>query len=147
PGIVTRGYRGSATTWPQHVTGETAAELVGDEPVLLAARTGCPVVAGPDRVAAARALLEQGVDIVLSDDGLQHRGLARAFEIAAVGGTGGFGHGLCRPAGPLRGPVARLGSVDAVVVNDSGRHRPALPRADAIRMTLEITGVYRIVDG
>src|SRR5690606_10897693 len=72
-GIVTRGYRGRATEWPQAVTAESDAQAVGDEPVLLAARTGCPVVAGPDRVAAARKLREDyAVDVILSDDGLQH---------------------------------------------------------------------------
>ena len=127
PGIVTRGYRGRAGSWPQRVSAQSDPGLVGDEPVLLAARTACPVVAGPDRVAAARRLLadaEQSgyaVDVLLSDDGLQHYRLARAFEIAVVDGVRGFGNALCLPAGPLREPVSRLRSVDAVVVND-GAH-------------------------
>jgi tetraacyldisaccharide 4'-kinase len=94
-GIVTRGYRGKGTTWPRAVTASSDPAEVGDEPVLLARRTGCPVVAGPDRVACVEALLEDArVDVVLSDDGLQHYRLARAFEIAVVDGARGMGNGL-----------------------------------------------------
>src|SRR6185503_4018543 len=77
-GIVTRGYRGKGKEWPRAVTADSDADEVGDEPVLLARRTGCPVVAGPDRVACVEALLKDTrVDVVLSDDGLQHYRLAR----------------------------------------------------------------------
>ena len=104
-GIVTRGYRGKGTEWPQPVTAQSDPQEVGDEPVLLARRTGCPVVAGPDRVACVEALLAHTrVDVVLSDDGLQHYRLGRAFEIAVVDGVRGMGNGLCLPAGPLREP-------------------------------------------
>ena len=157
PGIVTRGYRGRAASWPQRVGAQSAPALAGDEAVLLAKRTGCPVVAGPDRVAAARCLLAEAargghvVDVVLSDDGLQHYRLARAFEIAVVDGARGFGNGLCLPAGPLREPASRLGSVGAVVVNEGGGESagsaPAGVPEDAFRMTLAVSGVYRITDG
>jgi tetraacyldisaccharide 4'-kinase len=117
-GILARGYRGSAQTWPQLVQGGSDARIVGDEPVLLARRTGCPVVAGPDRVAAAQHLLKHAqVDVLLSDDGLQHYRLARRLEVAVVDGTRGMGNGLCLPAGPLREPVTRVNEVDAIVVN------------------------------
>src|SRR5687768_13838389 len=70
-GIVTRGYRGKGSEWPRAVTAESDPREVGDEPVLLARRTGCPVVAGPDRVACVEALLANArVDVILSDDGL-----------------------------------------------------------------------------
>ena len=93
-GIVTRGYRGKGKEWPRAVTADSDPEEVGDEPVLLARRTRCPVVAGPDRVACVEALLEDSrVDVVLSDDGLQHYRLARAFEIAVVDGARGMGNG------------------------------------------------------
>ncbi len=107
-GIVTRGYRGRARDWPRVVDAKSDPHEVGDEPVLLARRTGCPVVAGPDRVAAAQRLLaEHRIDVVISDDGLQHYRLARRFEIAvstacAVWATGS----VCRPgrcASPSRG--------------------------------------------
>ena len=88
----------------------------GDEPVLLAQRTGCPVAVAPDRVKAAQALLRQtDCDILLSDDGLQHSSLGRDVEIVVVDGVRRFGNGRCLPAGPLREPAARLDTVDLVV--------------------------------
>ena len=99
PGIVCRGHGGSAVQWPQPVKPDDDATVVGDESVLLARRTGCPVVAGPDRVAAVRLLLNRhAVDVVVSDDGLQHYRLGRAVEIAVVDGVRGLGNGFCLPA-------------------------------------------------
>jgi tetraacyldisaccharide 4'-kinase len=142
-GIVTRGYRGKGTEWPRAVGIDSDPEEVGDEPVLLARRTRCPVVAGPDRVACVEALLEDSrVDVVLSDDGLQHYRLARAFEIAVVDGARGMGNGLCLPAGPLREPPSRLQEVDAIVVNGAGWGHAGVFRADAV-----VTKVYRLKDG
>jgi tetraacyldisaccharide 4'-kinase len=119
PGIVSRGYRGQAKQWPQQVRPDSDPAMVGDEPVMLARRTECPVVAaGPERAAAAAALVQHsGCDVVLSDDGLQHFALGRDLEIAVVDGKRCFGNRRCLPAGPLREPVARLKSVDFVVVN------------------------------
>jgi tetraacyldisaccharide 4'-kinase len=111
--------------------------------VLLARRTGCPVVAGPDRVACVESLLENSrVDVVLSDDGLQHYRLGRSFEIAVVDGARGMGNGLCLPAGPLREPVSRLQEVDAIVVNGGGWGHAGVFRADAV-----VTKVYHLKDG
>ena len=142
-GIVTRGYRGKGTEWPRAVTADSDPEEVGDEPVLLARRTRCPVVAGPDRVACVEALLENSrVDVVLSDDGLQHYRLARAFEIAVVDGARGMGNGLCLPAGPLREPPSRLQEVDAIVVNGAGWGHAGVFRAAAV-----VTKVYELKDG
>ena len=122
PGIVTRGYRGSERL--QEVHPHSAPAQAGDEAVLLARRAGCPVFAGRDRVAAARALLRahSACDVLLSDDGLQHYRLARAFEIAVIDGARGFGNGLLLPAGPLREPRSRLREVDAIVVNTGVVH-------------------------
>ncbi|HET7609139.1 MAG TPA: tetraacyldisaccharide 4'-kinase [Gammaproteobacteria bacterium] len=142
-GIVTRGYRGKGKEWPRAVSADSDPQEVGDEPVLLARRTRCPVVAGPDRVACVRALLEdERVDVVLSDDGLQHYRLARAFEIAVVDGARGMGNGLCLPAGPLREPPSRLQEVDAIVVNGEGWGHAGVFRADAV-----VTRVYHLKDG
>lgn len=118
PGVVSRGY-GGAGARPQPVTPDSAPAQVGDEPVLLARRGGCPVWVGRDRVAAAQALLRahRECDVLLSDDGLQHYRLRRDVEIAVVDGARRFGNGLLLPAGPLREGVRRLDSVDAVVVN------------------------------
>jgi tetraacyldisaccharide 4'-kinase len=115
PGIVLRGYGGSART-ARRVTAATVATDVGDEAALLAARSGCPVAVGVDRVAAAR-LLEAEVDVILADDGLQHLRLHRDLEIVVVDGERLFGNRRLLPAGPLREPLTRLESVDAVVVN------------------------------
>ena len=116
PGIVSRGYGGSAQSRVQRVGPDSDPALVGDEPVLLAQRTGCPVAVAADRVEAAQALLRQTqCDILLSDDGLQHTSLARDVEIVVVDGVRRFGNGRCLPAGPLREPAARLDTVDLVV--------------------------------
>ena len=116
PGIVSRGYGGSAQPGVRRVGPDSDPALVGDEPVLLAQRTGRPVAVAPDRVKAAQALLrETDCDILLSDDGLQHTSLARDVEIVVVDGVRRFGNGRCLPAGPLREPAARLDTVDLVV--------------------------------
>jgi tetraacyldisaccharide 4'-kinase len=114
-GIVSRGYRGTARG-VLRVTATTDAALAGDEPVLLARRTGAPVAVGADRVAAAR-LIAAEVDLVLADDGLQHYRLARDLEILVVDGERRFGNGRLLPAGPLREPVARAREADFVVAN------------------------------
>lgn len=115
PGVVSRGHGGRRSREPLLLTGATTAAEAGDEAVLLAWRTEAPVVVAADRPAAVRALLQQDVDIVISDDGLQHYGLARDMEIAMIDGLRGLGNGRCLPAGPLREPVARLDSVDLTV--------------------------------
>ena len=118
PGIISRGYGGNAASYPMPVDANDNTTEAGDEPVMIAAATGCPVVVGPDRNAALQHLLAtKEIDVVLSDDGLQHYKLYRDIEIAVVDGQRLFGNGLCFPAGPLREPISRLDSVDYVVVN------------------------------
>lgn len=118
PAIVSRGYRGQARHWPQQVRPDSDPVMVGDEAVVLARRCRCPVAVGPDRAAAVEALLRHSdCDIIVSDDGLQHYGLARDIEIAVVDGVRRFGNGLCLPAGPLREPLSRLDKVDFTIVN------------------------------
>ncbi len=121
-GILTRGYLGRAEHWPQQVDGSSDPGQVGDEAVLLARKTGAEVFAGPDRVASGRALLQASpCDLLICDDGLQHYALQADTEIALVDITRGQGNGLCLPAGPLREPVSRLRSVDAVVALGDNR--------------------------
>jgi tetraacyldisaccharide 4'-kinase len=121
PGIVSRGYGGRARRWPQQVRPDSDTAIVGDEAVMLAARTGCPMCVGPDRPAAVQALLAHtAVDIVIADDGLQHYALGRDLEIAVVDGGRRLGNGFLLPAGPLREPASRLKTVDMVVVNGQG---------------------------
>ncbi|HEV7986803.1 MAG TPA: tetraacyldisaccharide 4'-kinase, partial [Steroidobacteraceae bacterium] len=124
PGIVLRGYGGSASRGHEivRVRADSDPALVGDEALLSHRRTGAPVAVGRNRVRAARLLLAGGVDVIVSDDGLQHLALARNFEIAVIDGERGFGNGYLLPAGPLREPRARIDSVDAVVINGEGRY-------------------------
>lgn len=119
PGIVSRGYGGKTRRWPQLVTKDSDPVQVGDEPVLLAMQTGCPLVVAPNRVKAARMLsANHDVNIIISDDGLQHYALARNIEIVVINGRRKLGNGLCLPVGPLREPLARLKSVSMQVVSD-----------------------------
>ena len=116
PGIVSRGYGAAPQTRARRVEPGSDPALVGDEPVLLAQRTGCPVAVAPNRAKAAQALLRQtDCDILLSDDGLQHTSLGRDVEIVVIDGVRRFGNGRCLPAGPLREPAARLDTADLVV--------------------------------
>ena len=118
PGIVSRGYGGKASHWPQQVRPDSDVEMVGDEAVMLAEATGCPMCVGPERPAAVQALLNHAdVDIVISDDGLQHYALARDLEIVVVDGQRRLGNGLPLPAGPLREPRSRLAKADMVIIN------------------------------
>ena len=117
PGIISRGYRGAAAG-ELAVTVAADPALVGDEPLLLARRSGVPVYVGSDRVRAARALLAANPEcnVVVSDDGLQHYRLQRSVEIAVFDGRGA-GNSQLLPAGPLREPLQRLSTVDAMVWN------------------------------
>lgn len=121
PGVISRGYGGRAPRYPWRVSARTPVSESGDEPLLIATRTAAPVMVGADRVAAARALIAQaGVDVIVSDDGLQHYALARSLEICVVDGARGLGNGALLPAGPLREPAARLQEIPLVVINGSG---------------------------
>ena len=132
PGIISRGYGGHASNWPQQVRPDSDPYMVGDEPVLLAQRCDCPVAVGPDRVATAQALLEHSqCDIIVSDDGLQHYALARDIEFVVIDGIRRFGNNRCLPSGPLREPVSRLGEADFLVVNGL---------ASRGEFTMELTG-------
>ena len=122
PGIISRGYGGQASSWPQQVRPDSDPAVVGDEAALLATKTGCPMAVAPDRVAAANALINHSdCDVILSDDGLQHYALQRDIEIAVIDGVRRFGTGFLLPAGPLREPVGRLQEVDLIVVNGLGK--------------------------
>lgn len=118
PGIISRGYGGQAKAMPQWVDANSTADQVGDEAILIAKQTGCPMAVSPVRIEAAKLLLEQtACNVILADDGLQHYALNRDIEIAVIDGDRRFGNGYCLPAGPLREPIARLQKVDFIVVN------------------------------
>jgi len=138
PAIISRGY-GADIEAPRAATVADKAEAVGDEPIVLARRSGCPVWVGADRVRVIAALRKahEDVDVVILDDGLQHYALRRDVEIAVVDGRGA-GNGFLLPAGPLREPRWRLGSVDAVVshgVTRPGAYAMLLEGDIAHRMT------------
>lgn len=119
PGVVSRGYGGQKKQSPMVVDEDSGADEVGDEPLLIRRRTGCPVCVSADRSAAARHLL--GADfrcnVLVTDDGLQHYRLQRDFEIIVIDETAMHGNGFCLPAGPLREPASRLESADFVLFN------------------------------
>lgn len=124
PGIVSRGY-GRRSLDPVRVQPHLAAEVCGDEPLLIARRTGLPVFVDGDRVSAARRLVAEGCDLIIADDGLQHRRLGRDLEIEVIDGERRHGNGRLMPAGPLRESASR--KVDLRVVNGGPVHEGEWP--------------------
>lgn len=117
-GIVSRGYGGKAPIYPYLVTAKSTPAEAGDEPYLMYQRSGLPLAVAPDRVAAAKLLVEQhACDLIISDDGLQHYRLARDIEVLVIDGERGFGNGHCLPVGPLREPVSRANAIDLRIIN------------------------------
>ncbi|MFU9137725.1 tetraacyldisaccharide 4'-kinase [Erwinia tasmaniensis] len=118
PGVVSRGYGGRAEHYPLVLDAFTSTQQAGDEPVLIFQRTGAAVAVSPNRREAVQALLARGnIDVIISDDGLQHYALARDVEVVVVDGQRRFGNGCWLPAGPMRERVSRLRDVDAVITN------------------------------
>ena len=117
PGVASRGYGRDEADTARWVTADMDVGLGGDEPVLIAWKTGVPVRVDKDRVAAAKALLDAGCDVVVCDDGLQHYRLARDIEIEVVDAVRRYGNGRLLPAGPLREPASRAAQCDFRVVN------------------------------
>jgi tetraacyldisaccharide 4'-kinase len=145
PGVVARGYGrvprgehdplGVVRVYPDVAT----PEHFGDEPVLIARRSRVPVYVSSNRPAAARALLDAHpeVNVLVSDDGLQHYALERDVELAVIDGERRFGNGLLLPSGPLREPVSRLRDVDAAVVNGGASDRFVAARQFAMTLGRE----------
>ena len=124
-GVVSRGYGAQPPSLPWRVSADQDAAQAGDEPLLIVQRSGVPLVIDPDRGRAVRALLDaKPVDLVLSDDGLQHYRLARDIELVLIDAARGLGNGRCLPAGPLREPAERLQTVDAVLCNGAADDSP-----------------------
>jgi tetraacyldisaccharide 4'-kinase len=139
PAIVSRGYGGTVRA-PCGVTLAADPAEVGDEPVLMARRSGCPVWVGPERAAVVAALRQAhpDCDVVILDDGLQHYALRRDIEVAVVDARA-FGNGFMLPAGPLREPKTRLWSVDAVIAHGTDKVK-------GYAMRLEGEDVHRATD-
>lgn len=120
PGIVSRGYGAEPASRPRMVDSNTPVELSGDEPLLLACETGVPICICTDRSAAVKWLTaNHDVDVVISDDGMQHYAMDRDVELAVVDGQRMLGNGWLLPAGPLREPAGRLSQVDIVAVQET----------------------------
>ena len=118
PAIITRGYGGRAMHWPQSVTASSDPQMVGDEAVLMAIRTGVPVYAGANRLASIKACLnDHDCNVIISDDGMQHYKMPRDIQIAVIDGERKLGNGLCLPAGPLRESKKHLDDCNFIVIN------------------------------
>ncbi|MBV7403642.1 tetraacyldisaccharide 4'-kinase [Enterobacter sp. ENT03] len=127
-GVVSRGYGGKAAHYPLLLTPETRTQEAGDEPVLIFQRTGAPVAVSPVRSDAVQAILARyPVQLIVTDDGLQHYRLARDKEIVVIDGVRRFGNGWWLPAGPMRERASRLRSVDAVIVNGGEAREGEIP--------------------
>lgn len=147
PGIVSRGYGGSRSSTSMRVDVESDPAVVGDEPVLLARRSGCPVVVDQDRARAAAMLVEDGADVIIADDGLQHYGLARTYEICVIDGARGLGNRHLLPAGPLRETISRLNEVDQVLINGKlrvGDDAQSAIEQNSIEFELQASRVIRL---
>lgn len=117
PGVVSRGYGGQSKVYPVVLNDQSRPDQVGDEPVLIHQRTQCPVAVSPNRQQAIESLLPLGIDIIVTDDGLQHYKMARDLEFVVVDGERRFGNQHFIPMGPLREGLDRLASVDRVICN------------------------------
>lgn len=146
PGIISRGYGGSAQQVVEVLPDSNPLEA-GDEAVLIATRTHCPVFVSADRVSAGQHLLKTypQCNVIISDDGLQHYRIQRDVEIVVYDSVKGFGNGALLPAGPLRESKARLKTVDAIVSNGADG-KESLKCFTPIAMQLVATDFYNLVD-
>lgn len=141
-GVVSRGYGGKAAQYPLNVTSQTTTNEAGDEPVLIYQRTGAAIAVSPSRSDAVQVLLQaQSLDVIVTDDGLQHYALARDVEIVVVDGIRRFGNGWWLPAGPMRERAGRMKTVDAVI-NNGG-----VPHTGEIAMQLVGHSLVNLVSG
>ncbi len=139
-GVISRGYGAGRTRFPHAVQASDSPVDVGDEPLLTVQETGLPLVIDPDRLRAARHLLDiEHVELILSDDGMQHYALPRDLEILVVDGVREFGNERCLPAGPLREPVDRLRDVDFCLINGTAQSLTS----DALRQSAD--GDFRLI--
>ena len=142
PGVISRGY-GRKERDLRLASPASDPGVVGDEPLLIAQRAGVPVIVSPDRCEAARTLLKKQINVIISDDGLQHYRLPRNLEICVIDGTRGFGNGLQIPAGPLRESVARLAAFDEIIVNGE---TDVLPDGMPMTPMVLVAGLLRSMD-
>jgi tetraacyldisaccharide 4'-kinase len=115
-GVVSRGYKATPPSLPYEVSNSSTSNLCGDEPLLIFKKTNAYVVVDPIRSRACK-YLENKVDVIITDDGLQHYALNRDIEIVVVDGKRRYGNGFYMPAGPLREGQSRLKNVDFIINN------------------------------
>lgn len=153
PGVISRGYGVKIGPFPKLGHGNVLSSELGDEPALIARQTGVPVAVHPNRKLAIEALMagHPEVNLIVSDDGLQHIALARDMEIV-VQDLRGVGNGRVMPAGPLRESAGRLSHVDAIITNCT--HDTPPPKTpfsqDQVRMAemmLQISSIRNLADG
>jgi len=153
PAIISRGYGGTGSDDVIRVTANSDPAIVGDEPMLLAKRSGVAVFVDRNRARAARAAVDSGADVIVSDDGLQHYALQRDAEVIVMDGQRAFGNGLMLPAGPLREPTSRLNSADCLMVQLGGPYVRALygnrigDKLAVSRFSLQGDTLKRVTDG
>lgn len=147
PGVISRGYGGKVDTYPYLLDDNSTSDQAGDEPILIYQRYHIPVVVGSDRIASAEKLIEQGCDIIISDDGLQHYRLKRDIELIIIDGKRLFGNGLLLPAGPLREGLWRLSSADFLIYNGNSDSLEKNTANNALSMELSATTVIHLLTG
>jgi|TARA_B100001250_G_scaffold394141_1_gene397678 tetraacyldisaccharide 4'-kinase len=138
-GIISRGYKGSYSGNPTNVNSKSNPFVVGDEAVMISKKTNCRVVVAHNRVDAAKYIINDDIDILLSDDGLQHYAMKRDFEFIMIDGKRGLGNGMCLPAGPLREPASRIKKANSVIINEGD-----FTYSNAIKTTMKVDGVRQI---
>lgn len=143
-GVISRGYGGKAPYYPFVVNEQSNASMVGDEPMMIFNRHQVPVVVDRDRNAAIEQLKTMAVQVVISDDGLQHYKMARDLELIVVDGKRLFGNGFLLPAGPLRETTARLKTVDHIIVNGYSIPLPPLGGSTPHSMTLKANKLINV---
>lgn len=143
-GVVSRGYGGKADKYPLIIDSQVTTEQAGDEPVLIYQRTQAPIAVSPQRNEAVKALLNNyNIDVILTDDGLQHYALARDIEVVVIDGKRMFGNGWWIPAGPMRERQNRLKSVDLIIINGDTESNLALKYPNKT-YTMQLTPKYAV---
>ncbi|OCH04981.1 tetraacyldisaccharide 4'-kinase [Aliivibrio fischeri] len=140
-GVASRGYGGKAPHYPYLLTETTTPDISGDEPVLIKQRTKAEVAVAPVRSEAVKMLEQQGVDFIITDDGLQHYALQRDIEFIVIDGKRRFGNQRYIPLGPLREGVERLSSVDFLICNGGE------PQENEVSMRLQPSEAINLVTG
>ena len=146
-GVVSRGYGASHQQGSLLVDEQVLVSRSGDEPALIRLETQLPVMINTDRAQAVRDLIMScNVDLVISDDGLQHYRMDRTVEIAVIDGQRRFGNGFFLPAGPLREPISRLKSVDFVINNGASAPNEITSNLKPLMFVNVKTGVQKPLD-